>query len=153
MLQILLNNSLKEALKAKDVYKINAIRLINAKIKDQEIKLRSQHDMNYQLSDDAIIDIIQYLIKQSRESLEFYEKAQRCELIKKEQSMLMVMQSFLPKQLSNDELTLIIQDIIAKNAFTNIKEIKSVLQALKSDYAGQFISANAVAITQKLLNK
>jgi len=99
------NNSIKE----KDSNSINTLRLIKSAIKDKEISLRGKQDS---LTDSDILSLLQSLVKQRKDSIEAFEKANRNDLIENELNEIKVIEMFLPKQMNEDETTLIIKNII-----------------------------------------
>ena len=97
------NNSIKE----KDSNSINTLRLIKSAIKDKEISLRSKQDA---LTDSDILSLLQSLVKQRKDSIEAFEKANRNDLVENELNEIKVIEMFLPKQMDEDETILIIKN-------------------------------------------
>ena len=108
------NKSIKE----KDSNSINTLRLIKSAIKDKEISLRGKQDA---LTDSDILSLLQSLVKQRKDSIEAFEKANRNDLIENELNEIKIIEIFLPKQLDENETTLIIKDLIKENNFTSLK--------------------------------
>ena len=124
------NNSIKE----KDSNSINTLRLIKSAIKDKEIALRGKQDA---LTDSDILSLLQSLVKQRKDSIEAFEKANRNDLIENELNEIKVIEAFLPKQLNEDETTLIIKDIIQENNFTSLKDMGALMKIVKEKYTGK----------------
>ena len=124
------NNSIKE----KDTNSINTLRLIKSAIKDKEISLRGKQDA---LTDSDILGLLQSLVKQRKDSIEAFEKANRNDLIENELNEIKVIEEFLPKQLNEDETTLIIKDIIQENNFTSLKDMGALMKIVKEKYTGK----------------
>ncbi len=124
------NNSIKE----KDSNTINTLRLIKSAIKDKEISLRGKQD---DLTDSDILSLLQSLVKQRKDSIEAFEKANRKDLIENEQNEIKVIETFLPKQMNEDETKLIINDIIKENNFTSLKEMGALMKIIKEKYTGK----------------
>ena len=124
------NNSIKE----KDSNSINTLRLIKSAIKDKEISLRGKQDT---LSDSDILTLLQSLIKQRKDSIEAFEKANRNDLIQNELNEIKVIEKFLPKQMDEDETNLIIKDIITENNFTSLKDMGALMKIIKEKYTGK----------------
>tara|TARA_S200000501_G_C20348604_1_gene536539 strand:+ start:99 stop:554 length:456 start_codon:yes stop_codon:yes gene_type:complete len=124
------NNSIKE----KDSNSINTLRLIKSAIKDKEIFLRGKQDT---LTDSDILTLLQVLVKQRKDSIEAFEKANRNDLIENELNEIKVIEMFLPKQLDENETTLIIKDIIKENNFTSLKDMGSLMRIIKEKYTGK----------------
>ena len=124
------NNSIKE----KDTNSINTLRLIKSGIKDKEISLRGKQDA---LTDSDILSLLQSLVKQRKDSIEAFEKANRNDLIENELNEIKVIEMFLPKQMDEDETTLIIKNIIQENNYTSLKEIGALMKIIKEKYTGK----------------
>ena len=138
----------KASIKEKDSNSINTLRLIKSAIKDKQISLRGKKD-NF---DDAdIISLLQSLIKQRKDSIEAFTKANRDDLIQKEQSEIEVIESFLPQQKSYDQTKEIIENIIKENSFNSIKDMGKLMSIIKSEYLGQIDMGLAGKIAKSIL--
>ncbi len=124
------NNSIKE----KDTNSINTLRLIKSAIKDKEILVRGKQDA---LKDSDILSLLQSLVKQRKDSIEAFEKANRNDLIENELNEIKVIEMFLPKQMDEDETKLIIKNIIQENNYTSIKEMGALMKKIKENYTGK----------------
>ena len=124
------NNSIKE----KDSNSINTLRLIKSAIKDKEISLRGKQDT---LSDSDILTLLQSLIKQRKDSIEAFEKANRNDLIENELNEIKVIEKFLPKQIDENETNLIIKEIIKENNYTSLKDMGALMKIIKEKYTGK----------------
>ena len=138
------NNSIKE----KDSNSINTLRLIKSAIKDKEILLRGKQDS---LTDSDILSLLQSLVKQRKDSIEAFEKANRNDLIEKELNEIKVIEMFLPKQMDEDETTLIIKNIIQENNYTSIKEMGALMKIIKENYTGKIDMGLVGKIAKSLL--
>ncbi len=123
-------------MRAKDASRLSTIRLINAAIKDRDIAARSD-DNSEGVSDTEIRDILAKMIKQRRESAATYDEAGRIELAERERSEIDVIQSFLPKPLSEQETQKAIQDAINETGASSIRDMGRIMGVLKSKYSGQ----------------
>ena len=128
--------SLKEAMKARDARRLGTLRLINAAIKDREIALRSG-DGTGEVGDAEVLDILGRMVKQRRESVRAYEEAGRLELAQGEEAEIEVIEEFLPRQLSGEEVDRAIGETVAETGAASIRDMGRVMGALKSRYAGQ----------------
>ena len=124
------NNSIKE----KDSNSINTLRLIKSAIKDKEIYIRGKQDS---LTDSDILSLLQSLVKQRKDSIEAFEKANRNDLIENELNEIKIIEKFLPKQMDEDETMLIIKNIIQENNYTSIKEMGALMKIIKEKYTGK----------------
>ena len=118
-----------EAMKAGDKEKLAAVRLILAKLKDRDIELRTASSVP---DDDAVVvDVLQKMVKQRRESIDMFKNGGRDELAAKEQAELDVIESFLPQQMSEDETRAAIEGIKAEVGAQSLKDMGRVMAVLK----------------------
>lgn len=118
-----------EAMKGGDKERLAAVRLILAKLKDRDIELRTASQVP---EDDAVVvDVLQKMVKQRRESIAMYEQGGRAELAAKEQAELDVIESFLPRQMSEDETKAAIEAIKAEVGAASVKDMGKVMALLK----------------------
>ncbi|RDU57860.1 GatB/YqeY domain-containing protein [Helicobacter sp. MIT 99-5507] len=120
-----LKNDLKAAMIANNVIRRDTIRLINAELKQVEV------DKRVDLSNDDVISILLKAKKQRLDSIEAYKKANRDDLVKKEEDELNIILEYLPKQLSDDELRLEIKSIIESLNANGIKDLGKVMAKAK----------------------
>ena len=123
----------KTSIKEKDSNSLNTLRLIRSAIKDKQIAIRGKQDS---LSDGDILSLLQNLVKQRKDSIDAFEKANRQDLIDKEKAEISVIELFLPKQKSENETKEIIEKIIRENNFSSIKDMGKLMNIIKSDYIG-----------------
>jgi len=150
MLRDDLQNSLKEAMKARDTKTVNAVRLIIAGQKEKDVEARGKG--LEKASDADLLAMMQSMIKQRNESIKIYVDSNRQDLADKEQSEIDVIQRFLPKQMSADEVEAVIKALIAETGASGMKDMGKVMGALKSKYAGQLDFGAASAILKKNLS-
>ena len=131
-----LQTALKDAMRAKAVDRLSALRLINAAIKDREIATRVDGETT-PVNDDDILSILGKMVKQRQESAHAYEEGGRLELAEKELSEIVVIGEFLPRQLDVSEVTAAIADAIAAFSATSIRDMGKVMAELKGKYTGQ----------------
>jgi uncharacterized protein YqeY len=123
------------AMKAKDKERTAALRLIAAKIKDRDIELRTKESAG---DDDAlVIDVLQKMAKQRRESIQMYEDGGRTELADQERGELAVIEEFLPKQMSEEETKAAIETIKAEVGAEGMKDMGRVMGELKARHGTQ----------------
>ena len=140
-----LMTDMKDAMKAKDKVKLSGVRAIQAAIKQREI------DDRIVVNDDEAILIMSKLIKQIRESIKSYGDAGRQDLVDKEQAELDVVTSYMPVQLSAEEVEKMIDECIAKMGATTIKDMGKVMAELKPVLAGKTDTAAVGALIKKKL--
>jgi uncharacterized protein YqeY len=131
-----LQTDLKEAMKAKAVDRLSTLRLINAAIKDREIAIRGMADAG-EVGEPEILQIMGKMVKQRQESARAYEEGGRLELAEKELNEIAVIQEFLPRQMSVDEIEAAIVAAVAETGATSIRDCGKVMAALKGRYTGQ----------------
>jgi uncharacterized protein len=139
---------LKEAMKAGDKLKVSTLRLINSALKDRDIEARGAGKT---LTEDDILALLQKMVKQRQESLKIYTEAGRSELAEQEQGEITIIQSFLPQQMSAEEISAAIDSAIADIGAASIKDMGKVMAVLKDRFAGRMdFGAASGAIKSKL---
>ena len=128
-----IDENYKNAIKEKDSNSINTLRLVRSAIKDRLISLRGKQD---NLSDSEVLSILQNLIKQRKDSIEAFNKANRQDLIDKEKAEIDVIEVFMPTQKNENETEEIIENIIVQNNFSSLKDMGKLMNILKSEYPG-----------------
>ena len=145
-----IDEKLSNALKAKDKNTYPTLRLIVSAIKDAEIAGRSKGQK--ELTDGDITAILKKMIKQRNESCEVYKKAGRNELLENETKEINVINTFLPKQLSEEETKKICEEVIKSVEASSIKDMGKVMSTLKSKYADTLDFSKVSTIIKGLLN-
>ena len=152
MLREQINDVLKGAMKAKEPTKVSTLRLINAAIKDRDIAERTKGGVDEEgIDDDGILQLLQSMIKQRRDSIEAYKKGGRPELADREAEEIDVIQDFLREQLSDDELAEAVNGVVDAVGAESLKEMGAVMAKLREDYAGQMDFGKASAIVKQRL--
>ena len=129
-----INDKYKISIKEKDSNSINTLRLIKSAIKDKEISMRGKQE---NLTDSDILSLLQTLIKQRKDSIEAFTKANRNDLIDKEKAEIDIIENFLPAQKNENETREIIENIIKTNNFSTIKDMGKLMNKIKSDHQGE----------------
>ncbi|MGE0006813.1 MAG: GatB/YqeY domain-containing protein [Parvibaculaceae bacterium] len=145
-----INDSLKEAMKSGDKRRVSTLRLVNSAIKDRDIQSRTAGP-DAGVSDAQIVEVLARMVKQRQESLEIYEKAGRAELAAQEREEIAIIQGYMPKQLSEEEVKSVIAAVIKEVGATSVKDMGKVMGALKAKYAGRMDFARAGAVIKGLL--
>ena len=122
---------MKGALRAKDSLKLNTIRGLISEIKNREIDLRRE------LGDDEIIAIISTQIKKRKEAATLFEKGGRSDLYDKENQEMVILQGYLPEQVSDDDLRNRIQEVIAELGVVEIKDLGKVMKTVIPEFIGR----------------
>ena len=145
-----IEDKLNAALKAKDKNTYPTLRLIVSAIKDAEIAGRSKGQK--EIKDSDITGILKKMIKQRNESCEVYKKAGRTELLDNETKEINVINTFLPKQLSEEETKKICAEVIKSVGASSMKDMGKVMGALKSKHADTLDFSKVSGIIKGLLN-
>ncbi|MBI04534.1 MAG: glutamyl-tRNA amidotransferase [Pelagibacteraceae bacterium] len=135
-LRELIDNDYKQSIKNKEQDKTNTLRLIKSAIKDKDISSRSASN-NEVIKDTEILTLLLNLIKQRKDSIEQFQKANREDLIEREQNEIDIIGKYLPKQKSIEETENIVNDLIKKHKLESIKEMGKLMGLIKKNYAGE----------------
>ncbi len=150
MLRDDINKALKDAMLAKDTSKVSTIRLINAAIKDRDIAARTAENRKG-IAEDAILQLLQGMIKQRKESIEMYKKGNRQDLVDAEQKEIDIISAFLPKQLTDEETAAAVKALVAELGLSSIKDMGKAMAALREKYAGQMDFGKASGLLKQTL--
>jgi len=122
---------MKTAMRAKDSVRLGAIRLLQAAIKQREV------DERIELDDSNVIAVIEKMLKQRRDSIAAYESANRHDLADVEKFEVTVLQTYLPQQLTEDEIKAILEKIVVDSGAAGIKDMGKVMAEIKPLVAGR----------------
>lgn len=135
MLREDIQNAIKEAMKNHETERLSTVRMILAGIKEKDIDARGKGKEC--ASDADLLSMMQTMIKQRQESAKVYREGKREELAAKEEAEITVIQSFMPKQMSEEEVEAAIKAAVAEVGATSMKDMGKVMGELKAKYAGQ----------------
>ncbi|MEY4161086.1 MAG: hypothetical protein RLZZ136_1707 [Pseudomonadota bacterium] len=149
----MLRDSIKSAqvtaMKAGDKARLAAVRLILAKLKDKDIELRTA---SAQPDDDVlVVDVLQKMAKQRRESITLYVQGGRQELADAEAAELVVIEEFLPQQMGDDDVNAAIEAIKAELGASSIKDMGKVIAELKARHGSQLDMGKASGLVKAAL--
>ena len=144
-----IEEKLNQALKNKDKQTYSTLRLVVSAVKYKEIANRTKGSKD--ITDSEIMSILKKMIKQRNESCEVYKKANRQELLETEMKEILVIDNFLPKQLTENETKKICSDIINEVGATSIKDMGKVMGQLKSKHADVLDFSKVSLIIKELL--
>ncbi len=144
-----LSSALKDAMKAKQQRRVTTIRMVQAAIKDLDIANRTT--TKGAVDDGDIASLMSKLVKQREESAKMYEDGARPELAAQEREEIAIIVEFMPKQLSEAEVTDIIKAVIAETAAASVKDMGKCMAVLKERYPGQMDFSKASAMVKSLL--
>jgi uncharacterized protein YqeY len=143
LLQERLSQEMKQALKSGDSTRLSVIRLLRASIKNREI----ERGKNRPLTENDLFEVVVSAVKQRNEAIEQFAKAGRMDLVKKEEAELKILQDFLPKSLSQEELDAKIREAILATGASGIKDMGKVMKMLMPQVVGR---ADAAQVSQKV---
>jgi uncharacterized protein YqeY len=149
MLREAITNAMKDAMKAREERKVSTLRMVNAAIKNADIEARGQGKPPP--GDDALLGLLQKMIKQRQESVELYEKGGRAELAAGEREEIAIISAYLPKQMTDDDVRAAIAAAIAETGAAGVKDMGKVIGALKARFAGQMDFSKASALVKAAL--
>ena len=131
-----INDALKDAMREKDKARLSTLRLINAAIKDKDIAARGEGEGDG-ISDDAVLALLGKMVKQRQESARAYEEGGRLELAERETAEIGVIEEFMPRQLSAEEVAVAIDAALAETGAESIRDMGRVMGVLKDRYTGR----------------
>lgn len=150
----MLRDSIKSAqvaaMKAGDKPRLAAVRLILAKLKDKDIELRTASSVPD--DDVVVVDVLQKMAKQRRESITLYEQGGRQELADVEKAELAVIEEFLPQQMGEDEVKAAIEAIKAELGASSMKDMGKVVAELKARHGSQLDMGRASGLVKAALS-
>lgn len=134
-----LTEDLKLAMKSRDQLRMDVIRMVKAAIMNKEMELKKD------LDDQEMTKIMTTLIKQRRDSVEQYEKAQRLELAAKERQEITIIEGYLPQALSPQELAELVGSVITESGASSLKDMGAVMKAVMVRLAGQPVDGKVIS--------
>src|SRR6185312_4967498 len=146
-----LNDSMKDAMKAKDAKRLATLRLVLAALKDRDIAARTE-DSRELLGDDEILSLMAKMIKQREESAVAYDAGKRPELAAGEREEIAIIRSFMPAQMDEAGVKAAADTVIAELGASSIKDMGKVMAAMKERYAGQMDFGRASALVKEKLS-
>ena len=135
---------MQDAMRSKDSEKLNAIRLLQSSIKQKEV------DDRVEIDDTMILNIIEKMLKQRRDSIEAFKKANRDDLVAKEEFEVQLLQTYMPEPLSSEDVEKEIDSAIKAADAKSMKDMGSVMSAVKLKVSGR---ANMAEVSQKIKEK
>jgi uncharacterized protein YqeY len=150
MLRDAFTERLKDAMRAKDTRTLSAVRLILTGLKERDVAARGSGNQQG-IPDAEILRLLQGMIKQRRESIALYQQGKRPELARQEEEEIAVIESFLPRQMSEEETAAAAKAAIAETGAAGVKDMGRVMAALRERHAGVIDLARAGAVVKQLL--
>jgi uncharacterized protein YqeY len=144
-----INKALIEAQKAKNERVVSTLRMVNSTLKNADIEARG--GSKPALGDAEVLSILQKMIKQRQESVEMYKKGARADLVKQEEEEIAIISAYLPKQMSDAEMTAAIEAAIKDAGAAGMKDMSKVIGALRAKFAGQMDFGKASGVVKAKL--
>lgn len=145
-----LTEDLKLAMKAKDAVRLRTIRSLRAALKEKEIAER--RDGEAHLSEEQVLAVVQKQAKQRRDAIAQFEPAGRDDLAAKEQEELEIIEAYLPKQLGDEEIRRVVQEIVAATGASSMREMGKVMSATMEQLRGRADGRRISEIARELLS-
>ena len=143
-LKVKISEDMKNAMRNKDSERLGAIRLLQSALKQKEV------DERIEIGDGDILIIIEKMVKQRRDSIDAFQKADRQDLVKKEEFEISVLMQYMPEPLEESEILNIIDQAIKSLSATSMKDMGAVMNAVKPALSGK---ANMADVSQKIKSK
>ncbi len=149
MLRDDIDTALKGAMKARNERAVSTLRMVNSTLKNADIEARGSGKPA--LGDAEVIAALQKMVKQRQESVELYKKGGRADLVKQEEEEIAIISGYLPKQMSEAEMTAAIDAAIAETGAAGMKDMGKVIGILRGKYAGQMDMGKASGMVKAKL--
>ena len=143
-LKVKINEDMKSAMRSKDSARLGAIRLLQSAIKQKEV------DERVDIVDGDVLTIIEKMLKQRRDSIDAFKKADRQDLVEKEEFEVTVLMQYMPEPLEEGEILNIIDQAIKNLSASSMKDMGAVMNAVKPELSGK---ANMADVSQKIKSK
>jgi len=134
-----LSEDLKVAMKSRDQLRMDVIRMIKAALQNKEVELKKD------LDDAEMSRVMTTLIKQRRESVEQFEKAQRADLAAKERQEIIIIEKYLPQALTPQELESIVASVLTETGAHSLKDMGAVMKAVMARLTGQAVDGKFIS--------
>ncbi|MDG2252089.1 MAG: GatB/YqeY domain-containing protein [Methylophilaceae bacterium] len=143
-LKVKISEDMKNAMRSKDSARLGAIRLLQSALKQKEV------DERIVIGDDDVLIIIEKMLKQRRDSIDAFKKADRQDLVENEEFEVSVLMQYMPEPLEDDEIINIIDQTIKNLSASTMKDMGAVMNAVKPKLSGK---ANMADVSQKIKSK
>jgi len=145
-LKLQIQNTVKDAMRAREKERLGVLRLITAAIKQREV------DERMELDDEQVLAVLNKMLKQRRESISQYEAANRKDLATVEKNEIEIIQAFLPEQLSADDVQKLVLETITQTGASSMKDMGKLMGVLQAKIAGRADMSAVSALVKKALS-
>ena len=150
-----LNKEIQTAMKSGDKSRLATLRLMHSAIKDKDLTIVSSEGVKPvgedKISDQEIVSVLQKMVKQRRESIDIYRKAGRNDLADKEAQEILIIESYLPQQMTEEQIKKTIDALIHELQVASVKDMGRVMSTLKSQYSGTMDFSKASSYLKQIL--
>lgn len=150
MLRIKLSDAVKQAMRDKEALRLSTLRLVMAAIKDRDIAMRAEGQEDG-ADDTEITTILTKMVKQRKDSAAQYSDAGRNDLADREQAEIGIIETFLPKQFTDEQIKEAVEKTITELHVDSIRDMGKIMGALKQNYSGQMDFAKAGGLVKQML--
>ena len=155
MLRDRISTATKDAMKAGDKKRVSTLRLISAAIKDRDIASRvddgGASTGRDKIDDSEILQLLQKMVKQRRDSITTFASANRTDLVEQETGEIAIIEEFLPQQMGDDETKAAVTALVTEIGASGLKDMGRTMAALKEKFAGRMDFAKASALVKAAL--
>jgi uncharacterized protein YqeY len=134
-----ITSDMTAAMKSKEAARLSTLRMVKAAVQNREIEKGGE------LSDEELMKLLQTLVKQRRDSVEQYEKAGRTELAEKEQAEISVIEEYLPRAATREEIERAVEEAVSETGASSLKEMGAVMKAALARLAGRNADGRVVS--------
>jgi uncharacterized protein YqeY len=147
-----ISEEIRNSMKAGEKVTVSVLRMVNAKILEKEVALRTKKGRDYQLDDDEVVGVLTSYAKQRRQSIESYREAGRDDLAGQEEAELEIIRRFLPSQLSDEDIEIIVDEVISELGAAAPADIGHVMRAVMPRVKGAADGKLVNALVRKKLS-
>ncbi|MDH3283542.1 MAG: GatB/YqeY domain-containing protein [Acidobacteriota bacterium] len=144
-------DDLKSAMKARDSLRLSVLRMMKTKLSEAEVELRGSKGRDHEIDDDEAVRALSSYAKQRREAIASFESAKREDLAEKERRELTIVEEYLPRQLTDDEVREIVRSAIAETGASSPKELGQVMRDVMPRLTGRADGKRVGAIVREEL--
>lgn len=146
MLFTQIQNDMKQAMKSGDKFRLSTLRLLFSALKNEAIAKRTE------LSDEEVITLAQREVKQRKNAIDEFKKGNRDDLVKQAEEEIGILEAYLPQQMSDDELEVLVKLVLAEQGVSSLQEMGKVMGKLMPQVKGKADGTRVQAMVKKLLN-
>ncbi|MCE2456619.1 MAG: GatB/YqeY domain-containing protein [Dehalococcoidia bacterium] len=140
-----LEDDLKQAMRSRDAARRDVIRYLRSEIRNQEIKVQED------LDDDGVVQVLSRQAQQRRDSIEAFTEANRSDLVEKEQAELEIIMEYMPQQMTSDEITSLVQEVVAEVGASGPGDMGKVMSQIMPQVRGRAEGREVSSIVMEIL--